>query len=114
MFVHVKSFVLDAGGNAKTVQLLDTVEEDEATGGSPEVNDEDTESFSSEEAPAMTIKGSVARREQASQQCSEDTADTVNAGGADRIIDVKLVVDELNAEYQHCAADKTDDDCAHG
>ena len=62
----------------------------------------------------MTVKGSVRNRQQACHQSAEDTADAMNAGGADRIIDVKLVVDELNAEDQHSAADKTDDDCAHG
>ena len=61
MFVNIQSFVLNAAINAQTMQLLDAIEQDKATGGSPEVDDQDAEALRPEESPSMTIEGPVRR-----------------------------------------------------
>ena len=114
MFIHIQSFILDARRNTQAVQFLDTIEEDDATGSCPEVYDKYAKRFGSEEAPAVTVESSVAYRQQTSHQCSENTTNTVNTGGTNGIVNVEFVINELNAENQHCAADETDDDSTHG
>ena len=61
MFVNIQSFVLNAAINTQTMQLLDAIEQDEATGGSPEVDDQDAEALRPEESPAMTIESTIRR-----------------------------------------------------
>lgn len=77
MFVDVETFFLDAGIHAKSVQFLDTVEEDEAAYSCPEVDDENAEALSAEETPTASVEDAVACREQACQQGAKDTADTM-------------------------------------
>ena len=53
MLVNIQALVLDTGRNTQAVQFLDSVEEGEATGGSPKVDDEDAEGLRSEETPPL-------------------------------------------------------------
>ena len=114
MFVNVQSFVLNTGRHPKAVKLLDAKEEKEATGCSPAVDNKDTEAFSPEEAPAVTVESAVARREKARHQRAEDATDTMNGAGTDRVVDVQHMVDELDGKDQNYSADKADDDCSCG
>ena len=109
VLVDVKTFLLDARLNTQTVQFLDAIEEDETACSSPEVDDEDAEALSGEESPTATIEGAVARREQTCQQGTEDTANTVYRRSTYRVVNVKLVVDELNGEHQHDTTNETND-----
>ena len=59
MFVNIQSFVLNAAVDAETVKILDAIEQDKATGGSPEVDDQDAEALRPEESPTMTIEGPI-------------------------------------------------------
>ena len=61
MLVDIQSFILDTTIDAQSMQALDAVEQDETAGSSPEVDDEDAETLSTEESPTMTIEGSVGR-----------------------------------------------------
>ena len=61
MFVNIQSFVLNAAVDAETVKFLDAIEQDKATGGSPEVDDQDAEALRPEESPTMTIECSIRR-----------------------------------------------------
>ena len=113
MFVNIQTFVLDAGRNAKPMEFLDAIEEGDAAGCSPEVDDEDTKALGSEKAPAMSIEGAISGGEQTGHECAENTTDTVYRACTHRIVDVEHVVDELNGEDQDSATHETDDDCAH-
>ena len=110
MFVNIQAFVLDASRNTQAVQLLDAVEEGETTGGGPEVDDEDAKRLGSEEAPAVAVQRTIANGEQAGHQCAQDSAYAVNAGGADGIIDVQTVVDELDGKDENRSANQSDND----
>ena len=114
MFVNVQSFVLNTGRHPKAVKLLDAKEEKEAAGSSPEVDDKDAEAFSPEETPAMTVESAVARRKQTGHQRAEDTTDSMYGTGANRVVDVQHMVDELDGKDQNYSADKADDDCSCG
>ena len=114
MFVDVETFFLDARLNTQAVQFLDAVEEDESTGGCPEVDNEDAEALCTEETPTKAIECTVACREQTCQQGAENTADTMYRGCTYRVVDVQLVVDELDGEDEYGTADETDDDSSNG
>ena len=98
MFIHVQSFVLNTGRHPKAVELLDAIEEKEAAGCSPAVDDEDAEAFCPKEAPAVAIESSVACREKTCHQRAEDATDTMNGAGTDRVIDMQHMVDELDGK----------------
>ena len=110
MFVNVETFLLDALVNTQTVQLLDAEEQGDTTGGSPEVDDEDTEALGSEKSPSTSIESTVAGREQTCHQSTENTTDTVYRAGTHRVVDMQLVVDELDGIDQYDTTDKTNDD----
>jgi hypothetical protein len=78
MFINVETFLLDALVNAQAVQLLNAIEENDTTGSSPEVNDQDAKALSSEESPSMTIESTIRGRKQTRQQRSQNTTDTMN------------------------------------
>ena len=113
MFVDIETFLLNTLTNAQTVYLLDTIEEDETTGSSPEVDDEDTKQLSTKETPAEAVEGTVARREQTSHQCAEDTTDTMYRAGTHRVVDVQLVIDELDGVHQDDTTGQTNDNSTH-
>ena len=62
MFVDIETFLLNSFVNAQTVQLLDTIEKHETADSSPEVDDKDTKTLSTEESPTMAIEGTVRSR----------------------------------------------------
>ena len=62
MFVDVEAFLFDAVVNAQTMQFLDTKEQGETTGSSPEVDDEDAEALSTEESLSSSIEGTIRSR----------------------------------------------------
>ena len=114
MLVDIQTFVLDTGGNTQAVDLLDSKEEDDTAGSSPEVDHQNTEALSSEEAPAVTIERTVAGREQTCEQCTQDTTDTMNRACTYRVVDVQYMINELDREYQDGTADKTDNNSTQG
>ena len=50
MLINVETFLFDTLVDAQAVQFLDTVEQGEATGGSPEVDDQDAKQLSTKES----------------------------------------------------------------
>ena len=77
MLVDIKSFLLDATIHTQAVSILDSVEENESAGSSPEVDHQNAEALSTEESPAVAVEGTVRSRQQACHQRAEDTTDTV-------------------------------------
>ena len=77
MFINVEAFLFNALVDAQAMQFLDAIEQGEATGGSPEVDDQDSEQLSTEESPAMTIEGTIRSRQQTRHQRTQNTADAV-------------------------------------
>ena len=59
MLINIQSFFLDASINTQADGVLQSIEERETTSRCPEVNDEDTECLSSEEAEAVPVEGAV-------------------------------------------------------
>ena len=114
MLVDIQSFILDTTIDAQSMQALDAVEQDETAGSSPEVDDEDAETLSTEESPTMTIEGSVGRGQQTRHKRAQDTAYAMYRRSTHRVVDVQTMVDELNGKDKHDAADKTDDDGSEG
>ena len=93
------------------MQALDGVEQDEAAGGCPEVDDQDAEALSTEEAPSVTVQGTIGCGQESRQQCAQYAADTMYAGSTHRVVDVEHVINKLDGENQYNAAEKSDDDC---
>ena len=77
MLVNVETFFLDTTVDTQTVQLLDTIEQNETTDSSPKVDDEDAKAFCTEESPAVAIESTVRGRQQTRHQGAENTTDTV-------------------------------------
>ena len=111
MLINVETFLFDALVDAQTVQFLDAIEQSEATGGSPEVDDQDAKALSTEESPAVTIESTIRSRQQTRHQRTQNTANAVYRAGTHRIVDVQHVVDELDGIDQYDTTDETDDDC---
>ena len=59
MLVDVETFLLYTLAYTQTMKLLDAIEQDKATGSSPEVNHEDTKYLCAKEAPTKAIEGTV-------------------------------------------------------
>ena len=59
MFVDVEAFLFDALVDAQAMQFLDAIEQGESAGSSPKVDDEDTETLSAEESPAVTVERTI-------------------------------------------------------
>ena len=78
MLVNIKTFLLDALVHTQAMQLLDAVEQGKSTGGSPEVDNEDTKALGSEKSPSVTVEGTTTCREQTRHQRAENTADTMH------------------------------------
>ena len=110
MLVDIQSFILDTTIDAQSMQALDAVEQDEAAGSSPEVDDEDAETLSTKESPTMTIEGSVGRGQQTRHKRAQDAAYAMYGRSTHRVVDVQTMVDELDGEDKHDAADESDDD----
>ena len=62
--------------------------------------------------PATPVEDATVRSQQARQERAEDTADTMDTGGAYRVVDMQLSIHELDGENQHDTADQADDDRA--
>ena len=77
MLVDVETFLLYTLAYTQTMKLLDAIEQDEATGSSPEVDYEDTKHLCAKEAPTKAIEGTVTGREQTCHQSTKDTAYTM-------------------------------------
>ena len=114
MFVNIQSFILDAGIDAKAVDLLDGIEKQDATSGCPEVDDKYAEGFCSKESPAVAVESAIGCGEQTCQQSAKDAADTVYGACAHRVVDVQDVVNELNGIDKYGATHKSDDHCSDG
>ena len=77
MLINVEAFLFDALVDAQAVQFLDAVEQGEATGSSPEVDDQYAKALSTEESPAVTVESTIRSRQQTCHQRTQDTTDTV-------------------------------------
>ena len=95
MFVDIETFFFDSLVYTEAMQFLDAIEQDETAGGSPKVDDQNTETLGAKESPAKTVERSIRRRQQASHQCAENTADTMNRACTYRVVNVQMVIDEL-------------------
>ena len=112
MLVNVEAFLFHALAYAQAMEFLDTEKEQDAGRDRPKVNDKNTQALHAEKVPATAIEDATVRCQQARQERAQDTADTMDTGGADRIVDMQLAVNELDGEDQHDAADQADDDRA--
>ena len=110
MLVNIEAFLLNTLADTQTVELFDAEKEQAASRNGPEVNDRDAKGLHTEEVPAAAIEETTVRSQQARHERTEDTADTVHAGGAHRVVDMQLTVNELDGVDQHDAADQADDD----
>ena len=77
MLVDVETFLLYTLAYTQTMKLLDAIEQDEATGSSPEVNHEDTKHLCAKEAPTKTVACAIGGRQQTCHQSTKDTAYTM-------------------------------------
>ena len=55
VLVNIEAFLLNTLVDAQAVDILDSEEQDDTTGSSPEVDDQYAEYLSTEEAPAVSI-----------------------------------------------------------
>ena len=92
--------------------FFDAVEQQESGHGCPQVDDDDSETLSTEETPSVTVQRTTICCEKSREDCAENTADTMDGACAYWIIDVKTVVNEFNRINQYDSAYQTDDDGA--
>ena len=112
VLVDVQAFFLDTLADTQAEELLDAEEEQEPGCGSPEVDYEDAQRLRAEEVPATAVEEAAVRSQQTGQERTEDTAYTVHAGGAHRVVDVQFPVNEFDGIDQHDTAGQADDDRA--
>jgi len=110
MLVNIEAFFLNSVTYAQTMQFLDAIEQGETTDSSPKVDDQYAKALGSEESPAVTVEGTIGRREQACHQGTQNTTHTVYTGSTNRIVNVQFVVDELDGIDQYQTASQSDDD----
>ena len=110
VLIDIETFLLNTLVNAQAMNLLNTEEEDDTTGGSPEVYDENAETLSTKESPSVTIEGTVGHRQQTCHDGTQDTADTVYRRCTYGIVDVQFVIDKLNGIDEYDTTDESDDD----
>lgn len=110
VLVDVKSLFLNALVNTESDSMLDGPEEYDTAGGCPSIYTEYTEGLCTEETEAVAVESALTGGEQAGQQSTENTVDPVHRAGTDRVVDMKLLVNELNSERQSDTAAATDDD----
>ena len=96
MFVNVEAFLFHALAHPQAMEFLDPEEEQETGRSRPKVNDKNTQALYAEKVPPAAIECAAVGSEQAGQERAQDTADTMNTGGADRIVDMQLAVNELD------------------
>ena len=110
MLVDVETFFLNALVNTQTGNLLDAVEEDESCHCCPKVYADDAEHLSTEESEATAVEGATVEGEETCHQGSEDTTDAMNGAGTNRVVNVELGVDELNAIDKDDTCQETNDE----
>ena len=113
VLVDVKSLFLHALVNTESDGVLDRPEEYDTAGGCPSVYTKNAEGLCTKESEAVTIESTLTGGEQTGQQSTENTSDPVNGTGTDRVVDMKLLVDELNGKRQGDTAADADDDRTH-
>ena len=59
MFINIEALFFNALFYAQPMNLLDAVEQNEATDGSPEIDDQNAKALGTEESPAVTIKSTI-------------------------------------------------------
>ena len=114
MFVDVQTFLFDAARYAQTVDLVETLEDDEAHAGCPGAHYDGTEQLCQEEAGAEAIEPSFAGAEEACQDGACETSDTVYRGGTYGVVDVQHLVDEVDGKDHQHTADGTDEGGSSG
>ena len=114
MFIDVKTFFFYTFINAQSVNIFYAIEQYESTNSCPEVNHQDAEALSTEEAPTTTIEGACLSSQQTSHDSTQDTADAVYRTCTYRIVDVQLVINKLNGEYQYRATNQTNNHGTNG
>lgn len=109
MLVDIQTFFLDSLINTETSNLLDTPEEDDTCSSCPKVDADDTEALCAEETETATIEGTTIKGEETCHHGTEDTTYTMNRTCTNRVINMKLGIDELNRENQNDTSQETDD-----
>lgn len=110
MLVDVEPFFFNTFGNAETVYLIESFEDEESHAGCPCTYYEGAEYLCSEESPACTVKESFTGRQETSENGTRETADTVYGTCTNWIINLQHFIDELYREYHQDTTDCTDDD----
>lgn len=113
MFVDIQSFFLYTGTHSQSMEFPDAIEEDETTGGSPQVDHQNAEALSSEKSPSVAVEGTVGNGKQPRHQRTEDSANAMHRRRTHRVVDMQAMVDELNRKDQYDSTNKTDDDRAY-
>ena len=96
VFVDIEAFLLHTLAHTETVEFLDAEEEQEAGRGRPEIDDQYTQALHAEEMPATTVEDATVGSQQTREERAEDTADAMDAGSTDRVVDMQLAIDEFN------------------
>ena len=107
MLVNVEPLLLDALRNAEAVDLVERLEDDESHTGGPSAYHNGSEELGTEEAPTMTVEEAFAGGEEAGEDGSRETANTVYGRGADGIINLEHLVNEIDSENHQHTADGT-------
>ena len=98
MLVDIQTFFLDSFINTETSNLLDTPEEDDTCSSCPKVDADDTEALCAEETETATIEGTPPSRAKRPVIKVPKIPHTMNRTCTNRVINMKLGIDELNRE----------------
>ena len=109
MLVDVEPFFFNTFGNAETVYLIKSFEDEESHAGCPCTYYEGAEYLCSEESPACTVKQSLTGGKQSGEDGSRETADTVYGTGPYGVVNFQCPVDEFHRINHQDAADGADD-----
>ena len=96
------------------MNLVEALEDDEAHSGCPQADEDGTEQLGTQEAEAMAVEETFARGEEPGEDGACEAAYTVYGAGADGIVYLQHLVDEVYGEDHQDAADGTDDGGTRG
>ena len=121
MLADVEALDFLSLADAQAHGLLDDNKGDTSGDDGPSEDGHNAEELDAEQVQAAAVEeagqvgiASGAGAEEADEHGAEATADAMDAGSTDGVVDVELLVDELAAEHNSEAADKADDDGADG
>ena len=108
MFVDVETFFFDTCRNAKPVNLVEYLENNESHTCRPDSDNNRTEKLGTQKASSMSVEQPFTGREQTGEHCSQETTNPVYGRSTDRIVNLQYLVNKVDCKYHDYTTNGTD------